>query len=77
MRGHMYDPIKDGVKKSVLGVTYTEAAPPESLTELVHCFWQMRTESELVEDFTLHAMPDACVNLQLGPWSTSPASTAK
>ena len=59
----MYDPIKDGVEKSVLGVTYTEAAPPERLTELVHCFWQMRTESELVEDFTLHAMPDACVNL--------------
>ena len=59
----MYEPVKDGVEKSVLGVTYTEAAPPARLTKFVHCFWQLRTESELAEDFTLHAMPDACVNL--------------
>ena len=59
----MYDPIKDGVEKSVLDVTYVEAEPPERLSELVHCFWQMRSEHELAENFTLHAMPDACVNL--------------
>ena len=59
----MYEPVKDGVEKSVLGVIYTEAAPPTRLAQLVHSFWQLRTESELAEDFTLHAMPDACVNL--------------
>ena len=59
----MYDPVKDGVEKSVLDVSYTEVAPPESLTELVHCFWELNTEAELAEDFDLHAMPDACVNV--------------
>ena len=59
----MYDPVKDGVEKSVLDVTYTEVTPADEQAELVHCFWQLRTEADLTEDFTLHAMPDACVNL--------------
>jgi AraC-like DNA-binding protein len=59
----MYDPVKDGVPKRVESVVYTEAAPPAALAELVHCFWELRTETELADDFTLHAMPDACVNL--------------
>lgn len=59
----MYDPVKDGVAKTVESVIYTEARPPAALDELVHCFWELRTETELPDDFTLHAMPDACVNL--------------
>lgn len=59
----MYDPVKDGVAKTVESVIYTELPPPAELSDLVHCFWEMRTETQLDEDFTLHAMPDACVNL--------------
>lgn len=59
----MYDPVKDGVAKTVESVVYTEVPPPAPLSELVHCFWEMKTVTELAEDFTLHAMPDACVNL--------------
>lgn len=62
-RGLMYDPVKDGVAKTVESVFYAEAPPPAVISELVHCFWEMRTETDLVDDFTLHAMPDACVNL--------------
>lgn len=59
----MYEPVKDGVEKSVEGVTYVEAPPPSELSDLVHCYWQMRTEHALEADFTLHAIPDACVNI--------------
>lgn len=59
----MYDPVKDGVDKKVQLVSYTEVTPPSSLTELVHCFWEMKTEADLAEDFVLHALPDACVNV--------------
>jgi AraC-like DNA-binding protein len=59
----MYDPVKDGVAKTVEYVVYTELAPPSSLDSLVHCFWELRSERELDEEFTLHAMPDACINL--------------
>jgi hypothetical protein len=59
----MYDPVKDGVPKTAESVVYIEAAAPAALAELVHCFWELRTEADLADDFTLHAMPDACVNL--------------
>lgn len=59
----MYDPVKDGVAKTTESVIYTEASPPASLRDVVHCFWEVRTETELAQDFVLHALPDACVNL--------------
>ncbi len=59
----MYDPVKDGVDKAVESVVYTEIPPPTHLAQLVHCFWELRTVTELDDDFTLHAVPDACVNL--------------
>lgn len=59
----MYDPVKDGVAKTVESVIYTEARPLAALGQLVHCFWELRTETDLADDFSLHAMPDACVNL--------------
>lgn len=68
--GAMYDPVKDGVPRASESVVYIEVSAPAPLSALVHCFWEMRTEAELADDFTLHAMPDACVNLlfdQLDP----------
>lgn len=59
----MYDPVKDGVEKSVQAVSYTEVEPPDRYSDLVHCYWQLKTDAELDEDFTLHALPDACVNI--------------
>ncbi len=67
----MYDPVKDGVDKSVQAVSYTEVAAPGSLAELVHCFWEMKTESDLEDDFVLHALPDACVNVLLDQHDTT------
>ena len=40
----MYDPVKDGVEKSVESVVYVEAPPPVTLREIVHCVWELRTE---------------------------------
>ena len=59
----MYDPIKDGVEKAVRLVSYSEVKPPSSLSATVHSFWELKTERPLAEDFQLHAIPDACVNL--------------
>lgn len=44
----MYDPVKDGVAKTVDAVVDTEARPPESLVDLVHCFWELRTEHNMI-----------------------------
>jgi AraC-like DNA-binding protein len=59
----MYSPIQDGIEKTVRSVRYTEAKPPSHLCGLVHCFWELKTDSTLPDDFLLHALPDACVNI--------------
>lgn len=59
----MYDPIRDGVNKTTQSVRYAVERPPEYLSGLVHCYWELKTETVLAEDFCLHAVPDACVNI--------------
>jgi AraC-like DNA-binding protein len=51
------------MEKTVRSVRYTEAKPPSQLSGLVHCFWELKTERLLSDDFRLHALPDACVNI--------------
>lgn len=58
----MYDPIKDGMEKCSGNVIYNEAKPPQELVGIVHSYWQLKTEKPLQDDFTLHAIPDACIN---------------
>ena len=59
----MYSPVQDGIEKSVPSVRYTAAKPPSHLSGLVHCFWELKTDAQLQENFSLHALPDACVNI--------------
>jgi AraC-like DNA-binding protein len=59
----MYSPVQDGIEKTVQSVRYAASKPPSHLSEWVHCYWQLKTETRLAEDFCLHALPDACVNI--------------
>lgn len=59
----MYDPIQDGIDKTALSVRYSVDKPPGHLSSVVHCYWELKTEATLSEDFCLHAVPDACVNI--------------
>lgn len=59
----MYDPIKDGMEKSSGTVIYNIAKPPQALRNIVHSYWQLKTDTSLENDFTLHAIPDACINI--------------
>lgn len=70
----MYNPVKDGIEKSVRSVTYTEAKPPIHLCELVHCFWELKTDTPLPDDFRYHVLPDACVNFLFNQMDTKIAA---
>jgi AraC-like DNA-binding protein len=61
----MYDPVKDGIDRSIRSVRYSEARPEPDLAGLVHGYWELKTLVDLSEDFHYHALPDACVNLLL------------
>ncbi len=59
----MYSPVKDGINKAANSVHYIEAKPPTDLAGLVDCFWELKTDEKLPDDFCLHALPDACTNI--------------
>lgn len=61
----MYNPVKDGMEKTFTEVTYQEAKPPNDLSKYVHNFWELKTNLILQENFFLHVIPDACVNILL------------
>jgi len=59
----MYTPTQNGIEKVVRSVRYVEAAPPHNQAELVHCFWELKTDTALPTDFHYHVLPDACVDV--------------
>ena len=70
----MYKPVKDGIPKDIRSVIYSEKAPPANLEVFVHCFWELKTQEPLPQDFHYHILPDACVNIlfdQLNPEITA------
>lgn len=69
-----YQPVTDGIDKKSKLVSYLELSPPPHLRELVHCFWELKTEAPLPEDFNYHILPDACVNLLFDQLDTSIAA---
>ena len=59
----MYSPTQDGFSFRGSSVRYTELSPTADLSDVVHCYWELRTLADLPETFHYHALPDACVNL--------------
>jgi AraC-like DNA-binding protein len=59
----MYSPVVDGFSMRGTAVRYAESSPTDDLSDVVHCFWELRTLYVLPDDFHYHALPDACVNL--------------
>jgi AraC-like DNA-binding protein len=58
-----YNPVKDGVLKNFESVFYSEDSPPKDLKEIVHSYWELKTNHTLDTDFILHVIPDACINI--------------
>ncbi len=67
----MYSPAQDGFSFRGQAVRYSERPPADDLADVVHCFWELRTLATLQEDFSYHALPDACVNLLFNQIDTS------
>lgn len=70
----MYRPVKDGIEKTARSVRYTEVLPPADLSALVHCFWELKTDAPLADEFRFHVLPDACVNVLFNMLDTDVAA---
>lgn len=44
-------------------VTYREFAPDPSLQPFIYCYWELRTNSSLQEDFRYRVVADGCIDI--------------
>jgi AraC-like DNA-binding protein len=58
-----YSPAKDSMTNGDSAVTYFQSKPAIELIETVHVIWELKTHKPLSKNFTLHALPDACINI--------------
>lgn len=70
----MYDPIKDGIHKKFGSVSFCETKPPQKYESIIHSYWEIKSIGVLKEDFILHVIPDACVNILLNLINTKIAA---
>lgn len=61
----MYKPTQNGKTKTAHTVQYVEVQPPSELQSLVYCYWELKTDESLPQDFYYHVLPDACVDIIL------------
>lgn len=70
----MYTPIQNGITKSTPSVNYIEATLPDDLSEVVYCFWELKTTTILPQDFHYHVLPDACIDIIFNLENPEPAT---
>ncbi len=59
----MYTPTQPGIPAIFKRqVRYVEVFPDKSASDVVYCFWELRTKGRLDRNFSYLVLPDACVD---------------
>jgi AraC-like DNA-binding protein len=58
-----YSPIQPTVKKSQGNVTYAEFLPEIRLQSYIYCYWELKTDHILTEQFNYRVVADGCIDI--------------
>jgi hypothetical protein len=59
-----YTPLQHGIPDAQRHVVYyQERAPKGAMRDIIHCYWVLKTQKTLTEDFVYTVMPDACIDI--------------
>lgn len=58
-----FHPIQPSVKARNPEISYQEYPPDSQLGNFIHCFWQLRTKSPLIQDYSYRVVSDGCVDI--------------
>ncbi len=58
-----YKPIQPTVKTGDTEVIYQEIEPDKEIENLVYCFWQLKTQKSLDQDFVYSVVSDGCIDI--------------
>lgn len=59
----LYTPLQPSVNSSREDVVYTEFLPHASLQNYIYCYWQLKTNSPLNEQFVYRVVADGCIDI--------------
>ncbi|QNR23483.1 AraC family transcriptional regulator [Croceimicrobium hydrocarbonivorans] len=60
---NLYSPIQPAVKSTQGDLIYLEYKSSEELSDFIYCYWQLKTEKDLSEDFKYRVVSDGCIDL--------------
>jgi AraC-like DNA-binding protein len=58
-----YRPVQPTVKQTGESVTYRELSPDHKLSDLIYCYWELKTNERLQEAFTYRVVADGCIDI--------------
>lgn len=58
-----YTPIQPTVKQSAENVTYAEFLPDLQLQPFIYCYWQLKTDEKLSEEYFYNVVTDGCIDI--------------
>lgn len=62
-----YRPLQSPKPLAHTGVLYLETPPNIHLTEIIHCYWQLKSTEYLNQPFEYRVVADACIDIFFSP----------
>ncbi len=59
----LYKPVQPTVRQSANNVTYSEFLPKITLQPFIYCYWQLKTNQKLTEQFNYRVVADGCIDI--------------
>ena len=58
----LYQPIQPTIKTGE-GISYTEIKPNVDIANFIYCYWQLKTNEPLTENFVYKVVTDGCIDI--------------
>ncbi len=59
----LYRPLQPTVKQAGQGVSYREISPDDRLSNIIYCYWELKTNERLQDPFTYRVVADGCIDI--------------
>ncbi len=59
----LYRPVQPTIKQTGQGVSYREILPDDRLSNVIYCYWELKTNERLQDPFTYRVVADGCIDI--------------
>jgi len=59
----LYRPVQPTVKQAGQSVSYREVSPDKRLSNIIYCYWELKTNERLQDPFIYRVVADGCIDI--------------